>query len=257
MYQLILVNLSADAHAVLAPGRIPRAGVSAPELRQLLENFSAIDPIENSTADTEIRIVVRGANFLVRSEQGKLVFYDMRQRDLPGQVLSLDQIMDEVDGRAATARNKEIRAARGETPAVVVRRVVELSVDPRWRYILLTLTVALGIANYQFRTRLPDRTPANFTTLSASERDSVQRTLASIYLTGNGPGQHGIVATGPAELKLFELGAVEAPRVVYASYTPGWSGAKICLLTDQPGGVIEIRNDGTLFYCGETYRRIP
>jgi hypothetical protein len=81
--------------------------------------------------------------------------------------------------------------------------------------------------------------------------------LTGVYLTGSEPGQHGIVIMGPGEMKLFELAAVEAPRVVYAGYRPGRIGARLSLATDQPGGVIEVATDGRLVYCGETYQRIP
>jgi len=34
-------------------------------------------------------------------------------------------------------------------------------------------------------------------------------------------------------------------------------GPKLCLATDQPGGVIEVTAEGNLTYCGEAYHRIP
>ena len=102
-----------------------------------------------------------------------------------------------------------------------------------------------------------DERPAEFVRVDAAERAALESRLAGVYLTGNEPGQHGIVVTGPGELKLFELGAVEAPRVVYAAYQLGRVGPLLCLATDQPGGVIEVTDDGNLTYGGETYLRIP
>jgi len=76
-------------------------------------------------------------------------------------------------------------------------------------------------------------------------------------MTGNQPGQHGIVFISPGEVKLFELMALTAPRVVHASGKLGRVGTKLILATDQPGGAIEIANHDTLVYGGEVYRRIP
>ena len=78
-----------------------------------------------------------------------------------------------------------------------------------------------------------------------------------MYLTGNEPGQHGIVVDQSGELKLFELGAVAAPRVVHALAVLGRRQAQLCYQTDQLGGLIEIKNYETLIYCGETYARLP
>jgi hypothetical protein len=98
---------------------------------------------------------------------------------------------------------------------------------------------------------------AGFVPLEGAERDAVQAGLTGVYLTGNEPGQHGIVLSNPGELKLFELGGVEAPRIVYATYSARRNGTKLILATDQPGGAIEVRDNATLVYGGETYRRIP
>jgi hypothetical protein len=76
-------------------------------------------------------------------------------------------------------------------------------------------------------------------------------------MTGTQPGQHGIVLTTTGELRLFELRAVDAPRVVRATGELGRVGPTLCLATDQPGGLITVPDRDTLVYCGETYKRIP
>lgn len=257
MYQVILVSLTPDARAVALGSRIPLAGVSGGQMRQLLQNYSAIDPIENSSADTELRVVVRHENFLVRSDQGKLVFYDMRQRDLPGQVLPLEQVMQELDGTAGEVRKQVVRETRAKAEDEARERRAAAGPDNRKLVFLLFVALGLGIGNYRLWPRAAARFPANFMPPTSADLTNLRRNLSGIYMTGSSPGQHGIVATGPTELKIFELGAVEAPRVIYATFTPGWTGAKFCLVTDQPGGLVEVKNDGTLIYGGEIYRRIP
>jgi hypothetical protein len=101
-------------------------------------------------------------------------------------------------------------------------------------------------------------TPPGFVPVAESELEPIQNSLVGVYLSGSEPGQHGIVITGPGEMKLIELAAVDAPRVIYASYRPGRVEGKLFLATDQPGGVITVAADGnSLGYCGETYQRIP
>ena len=257
MYQVILVNLTPDARAVAPHSRVPLPGVAPERMRRLLQNFSAIDRVENSNADTEFRVVVRSENFLVRSQHGKLVFYDMRQRDLPGQILTLDEVIEELNGTAGEVRKQVVRETRAKAEDEALERRSAAGPDNRKLVFLLAVAIGLGIANYRFWPRDTGRFPSNFMPPSGADLNNLKRNLSGIYMTGNGPGQHGIVATGPTELKIFEFGAVEAPRVIYATFTPGWSGAKFCLVTDQPGGLVEVKNDGTLIYCGEIYRRIP
>ena len=71
------------------------------------------------------------------------------------------------------------------------------------------------------------------------------------------PGQHGLVILGDGRLKLFVVNAQAAPGVVYGTYRLGRLDGKLCLSTDQPGGLITLRNRETLVYCGENYQRIP
>jgi hypothetical protein len=98
--------------------------------------------------------------------------------------------------------------------------------------------------------------PAAFLRMDAAEAAGRQATLAGVYMTGTQPGQHGIVLTATGELRLFELRAVDAPRVVNATGEWGRVGPTLCLASDQPGGLIMIPDPDTMVYCGETYRRI-
>jgi len=102
------------------------------------------------------------------------------------------------------------------------------------------------------------RLPEGFIPLPDAERESINAALTGVYFTGTEAGQHGIVIIGPTDLKLVELAATEAPRVVYATYRAGRVEGRLQLATDQPGGAIAVAEDGNmLVFCGETYQRIP
>jgi hypothetical protein len=265
MFNLILVNLTPDARAVAAHAHVEQRNVTSGALRGLLGNFCEIDPIENAAGETEIRVNVRHEKYLLRTEQRKVVLYDVNQRDLPGQLLTVDQVMVELDGTAAAARQQAVQQARSLTTApFMIQQALPVSAPPpkasKPRVVALSATAVLLLAGIIWLA-VPrgggNGALAGFTPVAAAELDRVHATLAGVYLTGSEPGQHGIVVTGAGEFKLVELAAVDAPRVVYAAYRPGRIGDKLHLATDQPGGAIEVLPDGNLLYCGETYMRLP
>ncbi len=265
MYNVSLINLAADARSVAASAHVELRDASSAALEGVLRNFCEIDPIENAVADTEIRVQVRHEHYLLRSEQKKLILYDVHRRELPAQILTVEEAMRELDGTASLARSQVILQARAEAgpeavpagPALPV--MAPLPAPSRPRLIALAATGGLLLAAILWLAAPPGAgdIPAGFTPADSAELARLQASLTGVYLTGNEPGQHGIVVAAPGEMKLIELAAVEAPRVVYASYRPGRIGGKLCLATDQPGGVIEVAADGNLVYCGETYQRIP
>jgi hypothetical protein len=266
MYHLVLVNLTPDARAVSPLAYLELRDARPEVLKGLLDNFCEIDPIANAAGDTEIRVNVRHEKYLLRTEQKKVILYDVNQRDLPGQLLTVAQAMVELDGSAAVARQEAVRQARALTappfamtaaapvvvapaPAASKPRLISLSAA------LVALLVAIGWLIAPLGPE--DNTPENFVPVGADETGPLQASLTGVYLTGSEPGRHGIVVTGPGELKLFELAAVEAPRVVYAAYRLGRIDGKLHLATDQPGGAIEVAAGGGLRYGGETYLRLP
>ncbi len=258
MYRVILINLSPDARSVMISGNEILSAVTPADLRQLLENFAAIDPIENATVETEIRVSVRHENYLLRSANARLILYDVRQRELPGQILPLENIMAELDGSAAAARTQAILQMRSEAEPTPEPSVAPGRVRRRSMLIPLTIIVVLLIAvNREFFPPSTSRFPANFIRATESETKHLHASLTGVYLTGNDPGDHGMVMNGSDDLKFFELGAQAAPRVVYATFVPGRIGSRVFLATDQPGGLIELRSNDVLVYCGENYRRIP
>lgn len=263
MYNVSLVNLAPDARSFAPMSHIERRDVGPEELVGLLRNFCEVDPVENTAADAEIRVQVRRESYLLRTEQKKLILYDTHRRDLPAQIFTVDEAMAELDGTATATRTQSVQSARAETapvgniplaveqapPAVAsTARTIALAV------VAVGLLVAIIVLAGPFGVGGP---PTGFIRIEAPERIGLEAKLIGVYLTGNEPGQHGIVVTGPGALKLFELGAVEAPRVVYVSYQLGRIDSAICLATDQPGGVIELTANGNLTYCGEVYQRIP
>ena len=259
MYNVILVNLAPDARSFAALSHLERRDVGPEDLLVLLRNFCDVDPIENTTADAEIRVQVRRESYLLRTEQKKLILYDALRRDLPAQIFTVEEVMAELDGTATATRTQSIREARAEAEPVVVPERAPSAAPSKLRLIALAATAVILLAAI-ITLAGPfgaDGHPPGFVRVEPAERAGLEAKLTGVYLTGNEPGQHGIVVTGPGELKLFELGTVEAPRVVYVSYQLGRVDAKLCLATDQPGGLIEVLADGNLAYGGESYQRIP
>ncbi|SDS38705.1 hypothetical protein [Opitutus sp. GAS368] len=264
MYNVTLVNLSANARSVAGQTHIELRDVKSDALQELLRNFCEIDQIENAAGDAEIRIHVRHEKYLLRTEQKKLILYDVHQRELPGQMLSVEQAIQELDGTAAATRRESILQARAEAgpgaipgPLLPITPAPPAASKPRVIGLLAMAIVLLAAIVWLAAPFGSDDSPPGFAPIVPEELDSVQTALLGVYMTGSEPGQHGIVVTDPGELKLFELGAEEAPRVVYAGYRLGRISPKLCLVTDQPGGVIEVTADGNLHYCGEVYQRIP
>ena len=263
MYNVFLVNLAPDARSFAPMSHIERRDVGTQELVGLLRNFCEVDPVENTTADAEIRVQVRRDSYLLRTEQKKLILYDTHRRDLPAQIFSVEEVMAELDGTAAATRTQFIREARtevepvGSVPLVRAQTPIEVPSKPRLIALVAVAVILLAVILFLAAPLGNDTRPVGFIRVEPAERAGLEAKLTGVYLTGNEPGQHGIVVTGPGELKLYELEAREAPRVVYASYQLGRMDGKLSLSTDQPGGVIEVTAEGNLAYCGEAYQRIP
>lgn len=262
-YNVILVNLTPDARSVDAAGnRIERRGVSDVELRALLENFCAIDPVENAAADTEIRVQVRGQSCLLQAGNRKLLYYDALKRDAPGHPMSVDEVMAELDGSAGAARAAPSLeaalkgvAARGGAPRLPPRPAPRRNVAVIATMAIVASLLAAGIAALRF-SRTSDARPAGFSPLGAADAKTVRASLEGVYLSGIEPGRHGIVVSATGELRLFQLQAEAPPRLVHARGIPGRLGGQLCIATDQPGGLVAIPDPETLMYCGETYRRV-
>ena len=264
MYNLTLINLSADVRsaAINEGGNIELKGVSAEDLRALLETFCEIDAVQNVTADPEIRIKTRHETYLVRTGQGKLFLYDVLDREAPAQVLTPEQTIAELDGSALAGRTVApfmmpglaAYAAQEPEPIAAPRDALNL---PR-AIVMAVIALSLGGAIFYLQEPKFSRAEmALFKPAETAELSALRASLAGVYMTGAQAGDHGIVLSTTGELKLFEVNARAAPGVVYASARIGRSGDKLVLATNQPGGLIEVQDGGSLIYCGETYWRIP
>lgn len=263
MYDVTLINLAADARSAAADLEpVERRGMPAGEMQRLLQDFCAIDALENATADPEIRIRVRHESYLIRHGQRKLIFYDANDREAPGQLLTVEEVMAELDGTARAARTAApFEFAEASRPAAMDLAPVEIrpAARPSTARMIALVAVNCALVATHIWWRLPPgtgETPA-FRRMDAAEVAGLPAKMAGVYLTGTQPGQHGVALTSTGELRLFELRGVDAPRVVHATFQLGRVGSNLCLATDQPGGLIALPDPDTMIYCGETYRRVP
>jgi hypothetical protein len=264
MFDVTLVNLASDARSASTDrGSSDLGTLTADELSALLENFRELDPVQNLEADPQIAVVTRREKHVIRTGQKKLFFYNARHLDEPAQTLTATGIIAELDGTAAVART--VSSLPPDLPRVEETSVAVTAVAPaevpslRWRLALAAIACALAgyIVYSMFRVAggiapSPLRPIADPTELAAD-----RASLVGVYLTGSEPGQHGIAVLADDTLKLFQINAQVAPSMIYGTYRLGRRGAALGLATDQPGGVIDVRDHDTLVYCGETYKRIP
>lgn len=264
MYNVTLINLSPDARtAALNEGsNVELAGVSPEALQALLAAFAEIDAVQNVTADPEIRIKTRRESYLIRTGQQKLFLYDVLNREAPAQVLTPEQVMAELDGSAMAARTAApfmmpgmaaLAGAESEA-AAPPRNEINL---PRMTVMVVAIIGLVAAIIYLRSPKLGPPRPEAFKPAEATELAGLRQSLAGVYMTGELPGQHGLVFSTTGELKLFEVRALAAPGVIYASAEVGRLDGKIVLATNQPGGLISVNAAGALLYCGETYQKIP
>jgi len=264
MYKVTLINLAADARSAAADlEKIERREVPDEEMRNLLRDFREIDAVENAVADPEIRVEVRRESYLIRTGQKKLILYDVLNREAPGQMLTVEQVMAELDGTAIATRTAPLLVqppAESGAGAAPEPAVSPPAARPSTTRLIAMVTVAGALLGAHILLRLSsgaDETPVAFSRMDAAEAAGLQASLVGVYMTGTQPGQHGIVLTTTGELRLFELRAMDAPCVVHATGEWGRVGPTLCLATDQPGGLITMPDRDTLVYCGEIYKRIP
>jgi hypothetical protein len=261
MYNVTLIHLAPDATSAATEWEtVEQSGLGQEEMRQLLENFNASDPVENAAADPEIRVAVRNERYFIRHGQKNLLLYDALNREIPGQIFSVDEVMAELDGTAIAARTQvPFLFAESDLPdePAVLAAPPQPPANPARLAAMIAIIVTLSGALVWLRWPIGTDAAGNFTRLNAGEIADLQATAAGVYMTGNQPGDHGIALTTTGELRLFELRGSEPPGVVNPSFEWGRVGSSIGLSTDQPGGVIVQSDRDTLVYCGETYERIP
>ena len=259
-YNITLVNLSADARAAeISLVTIDRPGLSPEELQVLLENFSALDAVQNVTADPEIRVQSRRESYLIRTGQKKLFLYDALNRESPAQVLTVPQVLAELDGTAAAGRTVApfMFSRPAEAGADSLAATPARPAGAELKALLILAAVAAVLWAVLTFLRATDAERPALSPIDASELASLRASLPGVYMTGPLPGQHGIVVSDSGDLKIFQVNAQEAPSVIYATWEAGRIAGKLALATNQPGGRIEVVDRDTLVYCGENYLRIP
>jgi hypothetical protein len=268
MFSVTLVNLARDARtAIEGGGLIDLGSLSVGELTGLLNNFAELDVLQNMKADPEVRVQGRRNRFIIRTGQSKLYLQDARNLSEPAYIPTASEIIAELDGSAAAKRTAQPppTAPSGDGLAPTAKPATEKEITPmpeveehRWPLALIGLVLLLGgyVAYSEWASRQSGSLPA-ITPLTASERLAEDVSLTGVYMTGSEPGQHGIIILGDGKLKLFQANAQAAPGVVYGSYRFGRLESKLCLATDQPGGLIKVMDRESLQFCGEIYHRIP
>ena len=259
-YHLTLINLSADARtAAVAMVPIVRPRLSPEELKVLLENFSELDSVQNVTADPEIRVQSRQETYLIRTGQKKMFLYDVLNRASPAQVLTVPQVLAELDGTAAAGRTVApfmfSRPTEPDTDLLATGPARPAGTELK-SLVVLALIAGVLWAGLAYLRSVDGTLPA-LSPIDAGELTALRSSLAGVYMTGTQPGQHGIAIADTGELKIFQLNALEAPSMIYDTWEAGRVAGKLVLSTNQPGGRIEVADRDTLVYCGENYLRIP
>ncbi len=261
IFNVTLVNLDADARtAVPDQGRLSLGKLTTDQLIALLEAFRELDPLQNLEAEPEILVEARREKYLIRNDRKNLLLYNVRNTAEPAYKLTPAEIIAELDGSAASARTTTVPfAGSREKPAETIEYVPP-PVAPKKPPVLLAavaILLGLGVLAVGFLT-FSQKEPVPYTLITDSaERTQAGSTLVGVYMTGSEPGQHGIAVMDDGAIKLFELNSQVAPSVIYDTYRLGRLDTTLCLVTHQPGGVIEARDRDTLVYCGETYQRLP
>ena len=259
MYHVTLVNLAPDARrADVNLGAGESRVLPAEELGALLENFRGLDPLENAGADPEIRLRHRGARYLVRTGQGRLLFKDETDAARPTVALTVEEILAELDGSAAAARSPSSGPAGSGPNAGAVSPPIE-PVTPakrRARWIVLWAVAALllgGVAALYLQRERPAE--PGFVALAPAELADVASQVAGVYVTGSEPGDRSLVIGADGAIRIFELTAGGAPNFVHGTWRAGRIDGTLHLAVPQFRTFARIVDRDTLDYCGEQYRR--
>ena len=262
MFKTILVNLEADAtRASVELGRRSLGELPPKDVLVLLERFRMLDQLQNFEADPEIILETRRRKRVVRVNVGNLCLYDPSNILASAHVLSPEEIIAELDRTAAvpvrhSAADTEDFLANLRRKRTVPRPVLPLRPGPRAGLAAAAILLA-GYLAYAYLATTP-AAGASFAPLAAGgEYDALQENLVGVYMTGNQPGDHGIVLDTGGALKIFELTAQGAPSLIRDTYRLGRIGGPVCALCTQPGGPIWIKGRDSVEYCGETYKRLP
>lgn len=263
MYQVTLIHLSPDARTADVTFEVePSRARSVEEITALLEAFRGIDPLQNADADPEIILQHRGARYVVRTSQGRLLFSDSRDITLPTLTLSPAEILAELDGSAAAARTRspfsmaKLPESDDGSAAEITKTATAFPVKRRIRLAALSTVVALllgGIAALVFLRGAEPK--SDLAPIPATERTATARLVEGVYVTGGVAGDRGIVVGADGAIRIFELNTGSAPNFVHGTWQAGRINGALSLLVPELRTVVTIVDRETVVYCGERYRR--
>jgi hypothetical protein len=252
------VNLSPNLTSVdPAHGTIERGEMSADALTDVLAAFSEIDPALNLEHDPRVLVRTNDAWYAIRTERGRFHLYDARDTSQPGTELELADLVTAIQHAPAPAPITDLREPEFQPPPS--RRKTKAALATA------LLLCGLGLNTwgvFQFFQRDQDQAPAAHTPIKDSEQTALYlRKLAGTHATGRAPGDRVIRITRDGRIG-FDVIVRDAGGEIQISRGPvqacGFgrlANGAICLTTANSGDV-GIGADGSLFYFGDTYRRI-
>ena len=270
-FSITLVALQPDgAHASVDFGKNAMGEMPAEQVRQLLERFRMVDPIELVSADPEIIIENRRTKFVVRAGEGKLYLQDQSKFNELTLALSSSEIVAELDGSAKTERSRRASEAKErEAAALAALTETEQAIAPveqhppsalgpicRSGLVIIAICLLAYITFSLWRTvSIEDNT--NFEPLTEEKEIARHRAdIVGVYMTGSRPGDHGIALTADGAIRLLTLNANTPPSQIQDTFQLGRSDRQLCLRTHQPGGMIRFTGPDTLTFCQESYHRL-
>ncbi|WP_414660667.1 hypothetical protein [Horticoccus sp. 23ND18S-11] len=237
------------------------------ELVALLGKFRTIDPIENVEAEPEIVLETGRQKFVVTTLLGRLHLVEPRKAFATALVLSPEDVVAEIDGSAAAARNRTLADARARHHDF---KVVGTTVAPPLSTVgkpgrALPRRIALGAAasvlaayvllSQSALRRQPPR--VDFEPISDARQNAAYRKdLAGVYMTGSQPGDYGISVGEDGTMKLFQLNAQTTPSLMRDTGRLGRIEGQLALLGSLPGGPLRFTGKSSLTFSGRTFHRI-
>lgn len=247
MFKVSTVNLSADTASAAADcGENPLGEVSAAELIALLERLRAIDPAQNAEADPHLLIGAPAGQYLVRTDQGKLLLYNTREITEPYVELTAGQIVAQLDQAPSSAGATEETATPLIAPA------------PHRGIAIAILLAGLALNGYTLYSAFYSESvnPKTAVTLltDPAELAAHGHDVVGTFATGDQNGDRVIVVTADGRVTFSEIGNARSVTNGTDTWRLGRHDKKLCLTTTD-SGLIDVTNIDTMVYYRDTYKR--
>jgi hypothetical protein len=256
MLNVTLVRLAPDARS--ADVTLGQGGVmelSTEEFSARLEAFRELDPLQNAHADPEIRVQAGSQKYVVRTGQGKLFLYNVRDHTQPAQILTTEEVLAELDGSAQAARTAApfpgLFVSQFEAPPEA-EEIIELPPPRRpevllaWVAGVLALLALATFVGLEWMKRAHALPPAEAAVLGES--------VEGVYVSGSA-AERGVVLGRDGAVRFFEARGDEPPAIAFDTWrATRENGAVRVSLVDRQTAV-EVINRDTITIAGETYRR--